>query len=140
MSDIAEKTTYERLYAFDQTNRISDAFYDLFHAKPEFMWEKFPRYGVYRNADTRKWFAIIMNLSARKVTPNADSLGLFGEIEVVNFNLGDRVAEFVQKGAFPSYHMSKKNWVTAVLNDSLSDDLILEMAKISFERSKGKKR
>ena len=140
LSDISEKTTFERLYISDQTNRISEAFFDLFGAKPEFMWEKFPRYGVYRNADTRKWFAIIMNLSAAKVTPDAEERGLLGEIEVVNFNLGDRVAEFVQKGAFPSYHMSKKNWVTVVLNGSLPDDLVLEMAGISFERSKNKKK
>lgn len=140
LSDICEKTTCERPYVSDQANEISEAFFIRFGAHPEFLWTKFPHYGVYRNAKTRKWFAIVMNLNARKVAEDAEARGLFGEIEVVNFNLGDRVAEFIAKGALPSYHMSKKNWVTVPLNGALSNDLVLEMAEISYHNSQKKKR
>ena len=133
LSDIAEKTTYERVYLSDQANRLDAMFSERFGVTPEFMWKRFPHFGVYRNQSTRKWFAIVMNIAADKLAPQESSLT--GEIEVVNFNLGDFVPSYLEKGVFPSYHMSKKNWVSVPLNDTISDALLAEMAEISFARS-----
>ena len=69
LSDIAENTTFEKMYVFDQSNELSERIFRLYGIRPEFMWEKFPRFGVYRNADSRKWFAIIMNISSKKIFP-----------------------------------------------------------------------
>lgn len=135
LEDIAKQTTYERLFFSDQANRLSEMIGKKYGAKPEFLWKKFPHFGVYRNAVSEKWFAIIMDLEGKKVSSD-----LSGEVEVMNVKLDDRVDEFVRKGAYPSYHMNKKSWVTIVLNDSLSDSLIAEMIDISFEKSEKKKK
>ncbi len=140
LSDIAEKTTYEKLYMFDQTNEINERFFTRFGVKPEFMWDKFPHFGVYRNPNSRKWFAIIMNIGADKLKSDAVRLGLSGEIEVMNLNLGEKTQDYIEKGALPSYHMNKKNWVTVPLNGRIPTDLIMEMAEISYKNSNKKTR
>lgn len=55
-------------YSFPPQTNMADAFVaDKFGIKAEFLWDKFPEYGVYRNPKTRKWFAIIMDIEYSKI-------------------------------------------------------------------------
>lgn len=37
-----------------------------------------------------------------------------------------------KKGFYPAYHMNKKNWVTIILDDTLSDTEIMQYVKTSY--------
>ena len=130
LREIAEAATYEKLYIGDQTNRINDLFIEKYKVSPEFLWEKFPHFGVYRNAESKKWFAIVMNIAKGKLIPDA-----VGEAEVMNLKLGERCKEFLGEGIYPSYHMNHDAWVTVVLDDTLPDQKIEEMIEISYFNS-----
>ena len=130
LNDIAEKISYEKTYIGDQANRINDFFLREYGVAPEFMWKKFPHFGVYRNSVTRKWIAIIMNIDKAKV-----SKGESGEVEVMNLKLDDQASTYLGKGVYPSYHMNHKSWVSVILDESVSDDIIERMIGISYKNS-----
>ena len=133
LTEIADAVCDKTLYVSDQANRIGEVIQAEYGVSPEFLWKRFPHYGVYRNPDTCKWFAIIMNISRKKLGAEGA-----GEADVMNVKLDEKCESYLQKGAIPCYHMNQKNWVTVPLDDSLSDDLVREMIAISYENAKKK--
>lgn len=130
LEEIAVAISSEKRYVFDQANRIDRYIAEKYGVTPEFMWQKFPHFGVYRNRDTRKWFAIIMNIGRGKVLK-----GESGEVEVMNVKLDEQAGSFLGNGVYPSYHMNHKSWVTILLDDTVDDARIAEMIEISFQNS-----
>ena len=130
LEEVAAAISTEKRYVFDQANRIDAFIANKYGVMPEFLWQKFPHFGVYRNTDTRKWFAIIMNIGRGKVVK-----GESGEVDVMNVKLDDLAERFLGKGVYPSYHMNHKSWVTILLDDTLDDETIAEMIEISFRNS-----
>ena len=135
LEDVRDHCSTERIYLTDQSARIAAEIFARYGVSPEFLWKKFPHYCVFRNADSRKWFAILMDLDRSKVAPEESGL-----TDVMNVKLGERTAEFAAKGARPCFHMNDKNWVSILLDDRLSDNLILDMLEISYRLSFGKKK
>ena len=104
---------------------------ETYQVEPEFLWEKFPNYGVFRNERSEKWFGIIVNIDKSKIIPKEK-----GEIEVLNVKLDDEVPTYLkQKGIYPAYHLSKKSWASIILDDTLSDTEIMQLMNISYEAS-----
>lgn len=120
--DIREKCTSSKCFIFDQTNRIANLIKEKYGDSPEFMWDKFPGYGVFKNQAKAKWYAIIMNINKNKL----DSENR--EIEALNVKLDEKkVTELLnKKGFYKAYHMNKKNWITIILDDTISDDEIMQ--------------
>ena len=56
---------------------------------PEFLWQRFPNYAVFRHEDNRKWFGLIMDVPRSK-------LGLDGD-DWVDVNELDRLIEFLKE-------------------------------------------
>ena len=57
------------------------------------------------------------------------------EIEIINLKFDKNQAlDFVESNdhIFPAYHMNKNNWITILLDGSLSDELISELIKKSY--------
>lgn len=54
-------------------------------------------------------------------------------VEIVNLKVdGREIAEpLSQSGIFPAYHMSKKSWVSVLLNDTVEDQAILALLEKS---------
>ena len=112
----------------EQSNRIANLILEKYQVQPEFLWEKDPHFGVFRNIYNQKWFGIIMNVDKSKIMPN-----LSGEIEILNLKLDDKVGESLKiRGIYPAYHMNKKSWVSIVLDDSLSDEEIMAYVQVSY--------
>lgn len=40
-----------------------------------------------------------------------------------------------QRGIYPAYHLSKKSWISIILDNTLSDDEIMKLIDISYENS-----
>lgn len=130
LNDIREHC-FEKLYfVTEQANRIAEKIIRTYHNEPEFIWEKFPGYGIFRNPRNEKWYGLIMNIDKSKIDKDGK-----GETEVINVKSDDeKIPDLLKKkGFYPSYHMNKKNWISIVLDDTLSDDEIMEHINISHK-------
>ena len=132
-----KKHCFEEIYFFtEQANRITNKILIKYHNEPEFLWDKYPHCGVFRNSQNNKWYGIIMNIDKSKI----DNL-LSGQVEVLNIKLGEKlVLELLkEKGYYKAYHMNKKYWLSIILDETITDDRIMELVDISYEFSMNKK-
>lgn len=119
----------KQYFAYSQTNRITKLIMDKYQSIPEFLWEKYPTDAIFRNTKSSKWFGLIMNIDKSKIIPKTQ-----GNIEILDLKL-DNPQFLNQKGIYPAYHMNKKSWVTIILDDTLTDEKIMELVDISYDYS-----
>lgn len=127
--DIKNNCFNDRKFISDQSNRIASYIKKTYSNDPEFLWEDTPGCGVFRNAKTKKWYGIIMNVDYSKLDNKT------GEIEVMNVKLRENeILELVGKpGLYKAYHMNKKSWISIVLNDTLDDEIIFSLIDESYQ-------
>ncbi len=131
LNEIKDNCFEKEYFIYEQSNRITKMIYEKYKVTPEFLWEKFPGDGVFRNKRSGKWFGLIMNVDKSKIIPKET-----GEIEVLNVKLDDEVEKYLkQKGIYPGYHLSKKSWVSIILDDTLPDEKVMQLVSLSFENS-----
>ena len=64
------------------------------------------------------------------------SLYSSGEVEIINVKLGNLTSKYLNfEGIYTAYHLSKKNWVSIILNDTLKDEEIMNLVAISYKHS-----
>lgn len=129
LNDIKEKCFITHLFSSRQGNMIAEHIKRKYHLQPEFLWPKYPTYGVFRHSDNKKWFAVIMLIDRNKITD------AYGQVEIINVKADSyKITELIksQKGFYPAYHMNKKNWITISLADEIEDDALLKMIDCSF--------
>jgi predicted DNA-binding protein (MmcQ/YjbR family) len=132
--DIRSNCYFKENFIFDQSNEISNYIKEKYNANPEYLWNSEPGFGVFRNPNSNKWFGIIMNIKRNKITGNDNK-----EIEVLNLMLKDKTEYYLNnKNIYPAYHMSKKNWVSIILDESLSNDEIIKLIDLSYSNSNKK--
>ena len=59
----------------------------------------------------------------------------------MNLKLDEQVEKYIiKKEIYPSYHLSKKNWISIILDNTLTDKEIIKLVEIRYENSniKGK--
>ena len=90
---------------------------DYYGVRAERLFEKNPGFQAYRHNDTKKWFAMIMDLPESR-------LGLDGQkiIDVVNLKCDPILIGSLrlEQGFYPAYHMNKTYWFTILLDQKLS--------------------
>ena len=129
LKNIVSNCYISHYFSFNQTNRIVNEIIKKYNVSPEFLWDKYPSYGIFRSKTSNKWFAAILNVDKSKVINNES-----GEIEIINVKVDDLVNDYLkEKGIFPAYHMSKKSWITIILDDTCKDEKIMELIDISYE-------
>ena len=130
LRDVREHCCNTNYFTFPQTNRLTGEIFARYGDAPEFPWKKYDDYGVFRNPDSRKWYALIMNIDKSRLDKK-----LSGDIEIVNLKLdADKIPELLKlAGFYPAYHMNKKSWITITLDDSVSDDVLLELVAESHD-------
>ena len=116
-------------FVFPQCNRITNSIISKYGDNPDFMWEQFTDYGVFKNAHNNKWYALIMNIDYSKLGKDNKS-----PVEVINLKLDkDKIQKFLkQNGFYPAWHMNKKSWITLALDETLSDETILKLVEESY--------
>ncbi len=129
LKDIRTNCFTRENFIYEQSNRITKAIKEKFGDEPEFEWEKFPRYATFRNKDSRKWYGIIMNIDKNKLDKRAT-----GEVEIIDIKIEPNEIEYLlkQDGFYPAYHMNKKSWITIILNDTISDEKIMNLIEKSY--------
>lgn len=128
LKDVRKNCFNKKSFIFSQSNRISDFILEKYGNKPEFLWDKFPGYGVFKNQDNDKWYGAIMNIDRSKLDETQK-----GEIEVLNLKLDKNEIQKLlkEKSFYPAWHMNKKSWITIILDETISDKTILELIEKS---------
>ncbi len=85
---------------------------------------------VFRNASNKKWFAIIMQISASKLGLNSDEL-----VKIINVKNSPENVFMLRgvDGIFPAYHMNKENWLTILLNGKIPLGMVFDLITQSYE-------
>ncbi|MBR1376422.1 MAG: MmcQ/YjbR family DNA-binding protein [Bacilli bacterium] len=127
-SVIKEITTLE-LFRNRQSKLVIKYIKEKYNDDIEYLWEKFPRNGVWRNKDSKKWYAALL-------TAKGHNLGLItdDEIEVLDLRYQKENIENLvdNKKVFKGYHMNKNSWITVKLDDTLKDHEIFELIDNSY--------
>ena len=110
-----------------QTKRIMTQVQEKYGNQLEYLWEKSPDTAVLRHEGNKKWYAVLMKISWDKLEKDREGL-----VEAVNLK-NNQVADLLsQKGIYPAFHMNKRYWISLTLDDSLSDDDVLDLLEISW--------
>lgn len=106
---------------------------DNYNTKSEHPWEKYPDSEILRHGRNKKWYALIMDISGKKVGLESDEI-----IDIMNVKCNpDMVlALSSQKGFFPAYHMNKQHWITIILDGTVDDNEIFNLLDLSYELTK----
>lgn len=139
LSEIREHCFTVNYFVSPQANRIADLIYKAYSDEPVFMWEKYPTFGVYKNPDNDKWYALVMNLERSRLGSKSQEF-----TDVINLKLDkDEIPELLKsEGYYPAYHMNKKYWITLTLDETVKDSDIMRLIEEShsYTLSKSKKR
>ena len=110
-----------------QTKRIMAVVQEKYGNQLEYLWEKSPDTAVLRHEGNQKWYAVLMRISWDKLEKGREGL-----VEAVNLK-HDQVSDLlVKKGIYPAFHMNKRYWISVPLDDSLSDEEMLELIEKSW--------
>lgn len=104
---------------------------------PEYPWAQYPNYFVFRHSQTKKWFALVMDLPKEK-------LGLpgSGTINVLNVKCEPLMIGSLRSepGIYPAYHMSKTSWITVALDGRVKEEEIQFLLDLSYHLTEPKKK
>ena len=127
LEDIKQKCTINKLFINNQSNRITDLILKKYNILPEFIFSE-ETTGVFRNKNNKKWFGIIMNVDYSKFYEKS------GKTDVINLKLNpDKINDLVnEKCFFRAYHMNKKSWISIILDDTVSDNVIIDLIDESY--------
>ena len=130
--DIRKKCFKKEWQNFVQAKRISKFIEEKYKDLPEFLWEKFPNYAIYRKKENKKWYALFGAVALNKVDKNSKSNNI---VEIINIKIDkNKIQNLIkQKGIFEAYHMNKKSWISILLDDTLDDFEIENLINESYE-------
>lgn len=135
LSEISEKCFEKVIFKSQKAENVISFIRENYNTEPEFLWEKFPEYAVFRRHDNKKWFAVIMNVAKKKI-------GLLeeGNIEIMNLKAPPETVEktVLQKNFYPAFHMNKKHWFTISLEGEIPDEEIFKMIETSYKSNEKK--
>ena len=114
-------------FIYPQTKRIMTRVQEKYENQLEYLWEKTPDTAILRHENNQKWYAVLMKISWDKLEKGREGL-----VEAVNLK-HDQVSDLlVKKGIYPAFHMNKRYWISVPLDDSLSDEEMLELIEKSW--------
>lgn len=110
---------------------------EAYGVEPDKPWIDSPESEVFRHANNRKWFALIMDISR-------DKLGLEGTdiVSVVNLKFDPMLGGSLraEPGIFAAYHMNKEKWITVLLDGSVPAEKIEMLVSFSYSETSVKMR
>lgn len=118
--DIKDHCFINTYFRSEQANRITNLIKNIYHDEPDFPWND--DNGVFRNPTNKKWYGLIMDIDYSKLDENRE-----GKVQILNLKLDKELIPSLisHKGFYLAYHMNKKYWITLALDDTLSDDEIM---------------
>ena len=117
-----------------QTKRIMAIVQEKYGNQLEYLWEKSPDTAILRHESNQKWYAVLMKISWEKLDKGREGL-----VEVINVKHDQVVSLIQEKGIYPAFHMNKRYWISVPLDDTFTDEKVLELFEISWDLTRKKK-
>lgn len=129
LNDIKDNCFDNEYFIGNQANRITKYIIDKYNNKPEFLWEKYENFGIFRNGTNNKWYAIIMNINLKVIYKKENK-----QVDIINVKTDEKTIEKLikEKGYYRGYHMNKKSWLTIVLDETIQDEIIKKQIDESY--------
>ncbi|PNY20212.1 MmcQ/YjbR family DNA-binding protein [Streptococcus parauberis] len=123
LEDFTRRCCQEMPFLSTQMNRMATKIADSFGDSWDKPFEKANEYTSYRVAG--KWYALVYPAKGEKLEGIADDKK-DKDFEVVNLKVkpSDMAELLALEGVYPAYHMSKKSWVSVLLDDEISDQVL----------------
>ena len=133
LAKIQKECFEDEIFKANYTKEIVAYIKNKYGDKLEFLWEKSPKNAVVRRKSSKKWYAVILTVSKRKLNLDSDEI-----IEVINLhNIAEEMKKLIDnKKYFPAYHMNKKYWCTICLDETVELEEIYKLIDISYELAK----
>lgn len=108
---------------------------DNYDILQEYPWDDSPNFTTFKHKNNKKWFALIMDISYKKLNIDKDEI-----IDVINLkNIPEMIGGLrKEKGIYPAYHMNKEHWITVLLDGSVEKQKICDLIDISFDLTRKK--
>ena len=128
LAKIQKECFEDEIFKANYTKEIVAYIKNKYGDKLEFLWEKSPKNAVVRRKSSKKWYAVILTVSKRKLNLDCDEI-----IEVINLhNIAEEMKKLIDnKKYFPAYHMNKKYWCTICLDGTVELEEIYKLIDIS---------
>ncbi len=132
LTEIRDNCSEKQLFQTKQALNISKYIFEKYQDSPEFLWENYPTYAIFRNKKNNKWYALIGTVPLNKVNKNSNSSEI---VEIINLKIDKvKINEYLnKKGIYEAFHMNKKNWITIILDKTLSDTEIRNLVDSSYK-------
>ena len=115
IEDIIDKCCENDVFKSNESKRIINYLKEKYHSELEYLWDKYPEFGVCRNSKTRKWFIMIGKIEKNKIIGDSKEM-----------------VEIIDKKIYPGYHMNKKSWITIILDGNNDFERIKELIDYSY--------
>lgn len=82
--------------------------------------------------DKNKWYALILDVEYNKL--NKDS-SIESKVKIINLKHNtDHIPKIInERNIFSSYHMSKKHWISVVIDNNIDLDYLKQLIDISYK-------
>jgi predicted DNA-binding protein (MmcQ/YjbR family) len=130
LTDIRDKCFKLEYFAFAQTNRIAELFKEKYGSIPEEIKFGGSYMKIFRNNESRKWIAIVMYTKKNKITGTSEE-----KVEILALNFKNEALDHNEPGLYHPYKNKNKNWVSIIMDDSLTDEEIMKYVEISYKYS-----
>ena len=124
-------------FVSDQANRIAEKIQETYGDTLTCPFKKDEGL-VFRNPANQKWYAIFLRIDKDRVNPEkSNAAERSGEktdtADILNLKVNEEDIPVLLKtnGFYPCYHMNRKHWISIVLDDTLADGVILDLAALS---------
>ncbi len=138
LNEIADACCDEYLFASDQANRIARLIRERYGIDPDFPFDEEPHRtaGVFRHADSGKWFGLIMRVKKSVLAGETDPV----RVDVMNLKAepGKIPELWKTDGVYPAYHMNRKYWISVALDERLDDGTAMDLIDESFRLTEKK--
>ena len=133
LKEIRDKCYKKVSFPDPQAVRIANYIYKTYKDKPDFPWAKYPFFGVFRNKDNNRWYALICNVEDNKLGPNEK--GRF----IINVKPNKEMFVELLKvdNIFRGWHMNKNSWLSISLSDYFPDEYVESLIDMSYEEVNG---
>ncbi len=104
---------------------------------PEYLWARYPSYAVLRHQDNEKWYGIVMDVPKNKLELQGTDV-----VDILDVKCNPVMIDILRQspGFFPGYHMNKANWISILLDGTVSDEQILDLLDLSFQMTAKKRK
>ena len=123
--DIKDKCFKETYFSIARADHIAKLIDEKYQVKPQFIFKDLKDCAVFYKNE-RKWFAVLMEVDGRV-------FDIDKRVAIINVKLDDEVEEYLKyEGIYKAYHMNKKKWVSIMIDERVSDDLLLKLVDKSY--------